>query len=98
MSEAIKYGFGSLAAASDDISSSARSVNAELEELNNMLTPMAQSWTGEAAENYWIHQRKWDAAAKELNEVLATIAGTVRQGSSRMEGINSAIARSWTGG
>ncbi|SER66271.1 WXG100 family type VII secretion target [Corynebacterium cystitidis] len=97
MSETIKYGFNNLAAASEDIASSARNVAAELDELKNVLAPMAESWVGEAADSYWIHQKKWDDAAHELNEILNTIADNVRQGSLRMEGINSAIARSWSG-
>ncbi|WP_018297728.1 WXG100 family type VII secretion target [Corynebacterium lubricantis] len=95
MTNSIQYGFGSLAGAADDLQASSARVGAELEELKNLLRPMAATWTGEASENYQMHQRKWDEAAAELNMILDSIAKTVSDGNMRMKGINDAAAASW---
>lgn len=97
MTHSIQYGFGSLAGVAEDLQSSAARVGAELEELKSLLQPMASTWSGEAAENYALHQRKWDDAAAELNMILDSIAKTVGEGNSRMKGINDAAAASWLG-
>lgn len=95
MSTPIMYGFGNLAAAAEDLQASAAAVSSELEELKNLLRPMADTWTGEASESYFIHQRKWDEAAAELNMILVSIAQTVDEGNARMKSINDAAAASW---
>lgn len=91
----IKYGFGTIAAAADDIHSTSGAINALLGDLKSRIAPMAATWEGESAEAYQESQRKWDQAADELNQVLDTIANTVNNGNDRMADINRRAAASW---
>lgn len=91
----IKYGFGSLADAASDIQNSSRNIGTQLDDLKSQLQPMVDSWEGEAAERYQEHQRKWDTAAGELNEILSTIGRAVDEGNDRMQAVNTAAANSW---
>nr|VDG62374.1 ESAT-6 [Streptococcus thermophilus] len=91
----IKYAFNSISNTSQDILQSSREINGRLEELKAQLRPMVDSWDGDAAEAYQLHQSKWDAAAEELNEILTTIGNTVENGNSRMKSVNTAAANSW---
>ncbi|EFK54951.1 WXG100 family type VII secretion target [Corynebacterium genitalium ATCC 33030] len=91
----IKYQFASISNTSQDILQSALTIDGQLEDLKARLRPMVDSWDGEAAEAYQIHQAKWDAAAEELNEILTVIGNTVENGNSRMKAVNTAAANSW---
>ncbi|WIM68139.1 WXG100 family type VII secretion target [Corynebacterium breve] len=97
MSAPIQYGFGKLNGLADDINASSTNVGTELNELKDLLRPIAETWTGDAAEAYQAHQDKWDSAATELNNILNTIGNAVRDGASRMQTINSNAADSWRG-
>lgn len=50
---------------------------------------------GESASAYQTAQKRWDAAAEELNQVLQTIARAVDNANSRMSQINTSAANSW---
>ncbi|WP_342319046.1 WXG100 family type VII secretion target [Corynebacterium mayonis] len=91
----IKYGFGQLSGAAQDMESAAANIAGQLNDLKAMLQPMVATWEGDAAEAYNVHQRKWDQAAEDLNTILRTIATTVEEGNSRMQAVNSAAAASW---
>ncbi|MDY5786420.1 MULTISPECIES: WXG100 family type VII secretion target [unclassified Corynebacterium] len=92
----IKYGFGQLAAAAEDMDASAAKISGQLADLKSMLQPMVSTWEGEAAQAYAAHQQKWDQAADELNTILRTIASTVEEGNARMKAVNAAAAASWS--
>lgn len=91
----IKYGFGQLTGAAQDMDASAAKIAGQLNDLKAMLQPMVSTWEGDAAEAYYAHQQKWDQAAEELNTILKTIAATVEEGNSRMQAVNAAAAASW---
>ncbi|SDS48092.1 WXG100 family type VII secretion target [Corynebacterium timonense] len=91
----IKYGFGQLSGAAQDMDASAAAIEAQLNDLKSLLQPLVTTWQGEAAEAYAAHQQKWDQAAEELNTILRTIAATVEEGNSRMQAVNAAAAASW---
>lgn len=91
----IKYGFGTIAAAADDIQSTSASINALLGDLKARIAPMVATWEGESSESYQESQKKWDQAADELNQILDTIARTVTAGNDRMADINRRAAASW---
>ncbi|WKD56905.1 6 kDa early secretory antigenic target [Corynebacterium capitovis DSM 44611] len=91
----IKYGFGQLSGAAQDMDASAARIAHQLEELKSLLQPMVATWEGDAAEAYYAHQQKWDQAAEELNTILTTIATTVEEGNNRMQAVNAAAAASW---
>lgn len=91
----IKYEFGQLAGAAEDLRTSVAQINRMLDELKGGLQPMVATWTGEAAEAYSAHQQKWDAAANDLNTILNNVATAVDGGNSRMQQVNNAAAQSW---
>lgn len=91
----IKYEFGQLAGAAEDLRGSAAQINRMLEELKSGLAPMVSTWTGDAAEAYQVHQQKWDAAAEDLNTILRNVAEAVDGGNTRMQQVNNAAAQSW---
>lgn len=95
MSE-IKVSFGELAAAQQSVTGTSQRMTATLEDLKRFLAPMTASWTGQAAADYQVKQRQWDAAAADLTAVLAQIGvalGTANEGYQQVEQAN---ARRWT--
>lgn len=91
----IHYSFGDIAAASADITQTSARINGLLDELKSQLAPMVSTWTGESASAYQTAQQQWDAAAADLNQVLATIARAVADSNDSMSDINRSAAASW---
>lgn len=95
MTSAIKYEFGAIAAASQDINSTSARTNGLLADLKSVIVPMTSTWEGDSSAAYQEAQAKWDNASEELNVVLATIASTVGEGNDRMADVNRRAAASW---
>lgn len=91
----IKYQFSAIEGAAADISATSGRINQLLADLAAQIKPMVSTWEGEAASAYQAAQDKWDRAAEELNQVLATISRTVSQGNERMSDVNRRAAASW---
>ncbi|AGP31513.1 WXG100 family type VII secretion target [Corynebacterium terpenotabidum] len=51
--------------------------------------------TRDSASAYQDAQRRWDAAAEELNIVLQSVARAVDDANARMSQINTSAANSW---
>lgn len=96
MSDSISYQFGSIDAAAGDIHSTSGRITGLLDDLKSTIQPMVSTWEGDSASAYQQAQAKWDHAALELNQILATIARTVQDGNSRMSEINQRAAASWS--
>lgn len=94
-SDLIHYTFGDIAAASADIHATSARINGLLDDLKAEIAPMVSTWEGESAIAYQQAQKQWDAAAAELNSVLARIARAVQEGNDRMGDVNRAAAQSW---
>lgn len=77
MPDGIKVTFGGLEAAAGNITTQSQKVQSSLDDLKAYLAPLVSSWTGLAAENYNAHQKKWDTAAADLQQVLAAIGTAV---------------------
>lgn len=95
MDSAIKYHFGAIAAASDDIAATSGRINSLLDSLKQVIAPMAATWEGDSAAAYQQAQAQWDASAAELNEVLASISRAVAEGNDFMGDMNRRAAASW---
>lgn len=91
----IKYSFVSLSGAAEDIETSSRTIQGQLEDLKAQIKPMVSTWEGDSAVSYQQHQAKWDAAAAELAVILSTIGRAVEEGNQRMKAVNTAAANSW---
>ncbi len=92
---AIKYEFGAISTAAQDINSTSARINGLLGDLKSVIAPMTATWEGDSAAAYAEAQAKWDRASEELNTVLATIASTVGDGNDRMADVNRRAAASW---
>lgn len=91
----IQYDFGLIAQASADIQATNRNINGMLDQLKSDIAPMTAEWEGTSASAYQDAQRRWDAAAAELNTVLQSISRAVDDANSRMSQINTNAANSW---
>lgn len=91
-----QYNFAHIAQASADIQATNRNINSMLDQLKADITPMTAEWEGSSASAYQTAQRRWDAAAAELNTVLQSISRAVGDANSRMSQINTSAANSWS--
>jgi 6 kDa early secretory antigenic target len=78
MVQQMVVGFAALQNAERDINKCADNMRGRLDDLAAYLTPLTQSWTGEAAEAYQALMQQWHSAANDLTEALGKIAGIVR--------------------
>lgn len=79
MNAEIRVSFAGLQAASANITSQANKVQGSLDDLKARLAPLVAGWEGGAAEAYNVHQRQWDTAAADLQQVLAAIGTAVQR-------------------
>lgn len=93
--DTIRYQFGAISQAAEDIRATAAKINGNLEQLKAQISPMTAAWEGESSTAYQEAQRKWDTAAQEINTILHTISATVAEGNQRMSEINRRAAASW---
>ncbi|MBO0878555.1 MAG: WXG100 family type VII secretion target [Pseudonocardia sp.] len=87
--------FGEIAAAQQNVASTAQRLNAQLDELKRFLAPMVATWTGQAAEDYQVKQRQWDTAATDLNQVLAQIGVALGHANEGYQQVERANASRW---
>jgi WXG100 family type VII secretion target len=87
--------FGEIAAAQQNVASTAQRLNAQLDDLKRYLAPMVASWTGLAADDYRAKQRQWDTAATDLNQVLAQIGVALGQANEGYQQVERANASRW---
>ena len=88
--------FGEIAAAQQNVTSTAQRMNAQLDDLKRYLAPLVATWTGQAAEDYQVKQRQWDTAAAGLNAVLARIGVALGQANEGYQQVERANASRWT--
>jgi WXG100 family type VII secretion target len=94
MSE-IKVTFGEMAAAQQNVASTAQRMNAQLEDLRRSLAPMVATWTGQAAEDYQVKQRQWDTSAADLNQVLTQIGVVLGHANEGYQQVEQSNASRW---
>jgi early secretory antigenic target protein ESAT-6 len=95
--DGIKVTFGGLEAAAGNIKTQANHVEQSLGDLKSFLQPLVASWTGNAAQEYQEHQRKWDQAAADLHQVLAAIGIAVNDAASAYRQGEQANSARWGG-
>jgi ESAT-6 family protein len=94
--DTIKVSFGGLAQGAADIGRSANMIEQHLADLKRDLSKLTADWTGTASTEYQDHQRKWDEAAADLKQVLASIGTAVaRAGDDYADGERQNASR-WT--
>ena len=75
----LKVTFAEIQNASSTINSSATQVQSQLDDLRQEVTKTLAGYQGSAREAYEAAQAKWDAAAADLQAVLAAIGTAVGQ-------------------
>lgn len=91
----IKVSFGQLEAAAGNISTQAAKIQGSLDDLKQYLAPLVAGWQGQASEEYNVHQRAWDSAATDLQQVLASIGTAVQNAAQDYREGESTNARRW---
>ncbi|HEY2207391.1 MAG TPA: WXG100 family type VII secretion target [Pseudonocardia sp.] len=94
MSE-IMVTFGELASAQQSVAGTVQRMNSQLDELKRQLAPLVTGWTGEAATDYRVRQRQWDASAADLNQVLARIGVALGHANEGYQQVERANASRW---
>jgi early secretory antigenic target protein ESAT-6 len=87
--------FAELANAAQTIQTTSSNLNQRLDDLKQQLTPIANSWTGSAAEGYQVQQHKWDQAQADLNQVLQAIGKAIEAAHDAYQSTETSNARAW---
>ena len=78
MAEKMLVTFAALQDAEKDIRTCVGNVRGRLDDLAGYLTPLTETWQGDAKEAYQARMRQWRSAAQDLTDALEKIAGIVR--------------------
>jgi WXG100 family type VII secretion target len=73
----ISVDFGAVQAAAGDIDSSARQVDARLDDLHRQIENLQTIWEGSASEGFQATKRTWETSAKDMQQTLAQIGSAV---------------------
>lgn len=92
MNDQIGADFGSLDRTQGHLVTTVGQVNGALDELRGFLKPLVASWEGEASASYQVLQKKWDAAAADLNSVLQRIGAALAETNSDFRATEKANA------
>jgi WXG100 family type VII secretion target len=95
MSE-IHVQFESLATGQQGIRNNYAKLTATLEQLEQSLQPMINSWSGAAQESYLNCKKQWDDASVALSQVLNNISQAVGQAHENYQGAENAARSNWS--
>ncbi|NHD16640.1 MULTISPECIES: WXG100 family type VII secretion target [Actinopolyspora] len=73
----IQVNFGQLSAGAESLNQAATKIQSELDELEQMLKPLIETWDGAAKEQYYEAQRKWTESAQNMREIAAKMGMAV---------------------
>ncbi|GGU63437.1 WXG100 family type VII secretion target [Lentzea flava] len=91
----IKVTFGELVNASSQITSSAKQVEQQLNDLQNEVKRVLATWEGASSGAYNEAQDKWNTAAADLQSVLASIGSATMAAAEAYKQAEDANARRW---
>ncbi|HEY1134064.1 MAG TPA: WXG100 family type VII secretion target [Nocardioides sp.] len=74
----IRVNHGSLEAASQDLVSTARGIEARLDQLESELSPLRSEWEGQAQQAYLTAKAQWDTAIAEMIALLESTGNAVQ--------------------
>jgi 6 kDa early secretory antigenic target len=92
----INVRFDSLLQGQAGIAQTYSRLTSTLEELEQRLNPMIQTWTGQAQESYLQCKKQWDEAAANLATVLNTIGQAVGTAHENYRAAENAARSNWT--
>jgi 6 kDa early secretory antigenic target len=93
---AMRVNFGAMDSGASQIDGSARSINQQLDDLKRFLQPLVATWTGEASQAYQAKQAQWDAAAADLNRILAQVGSAVHAANLDYQSTERTNTQAWS--
>jgi 6 kDa early secretory antigenic target len=94
-SSVIKYDFGAIGTAQQDIASTAERLVEIQRNVQQLMQELKGSWTGEASETWRSYQQAWDNIFGSINLILAALGGAVGQALANAESAEAANASMW---
>ncbi|MEU0884517.1 WXG100 family type VII secretion target [Lentzea sp. NPDC005914] len=95
MSSPIKITFGELMSTSQQITSGAKQVEQQLNDLQAEVKRVLGAWDGSSSAAYNEAQDKWNTAAADLQAVLASIGSATMQAAEAYKQAEEQNARRW---
>jgi early secretory antigenic target protein ESAT-6 len=91
----LKITFGELMSCSSQITSGAKQVEQQLNDLQAEVTKTLATWESSGSEAYKQAQDKWTQAATDLQAVLASIGSATMQAAEAYKAAEDANTRRW---
>jgi len=96
MNPILAYNFDEIdAVVRHDIHATSARLRAALEDLSRQIAPLQEAWTREAAAAYQVEQARWQQAAAQLNEILASLGNAVAHGAAEVADADRRAASAW---
>lgn len=97
MSGMLKVGHAALDDASAGLRSAAAGIETTLDDLARRIAGRAPEWTGQASDSFEEARRRWDAAMRDMKEVLHAIGLAVASANDQYRSAEAANARRFGG-
>lgn len=97
MSDVLKVGHAALDEAAAGLRSAAAGIEATLDDLARRLQARSPEWSGAAADAFGDARLRWDAAMRDMQEVLRAIGAAVAGANDRYRAVEAANARRFGG-
>ncbi|ACY96206.1 MULTISPECIES: WXG100 family type VII secretion target [Thermomonospora] len=97
MSDYTRANFGGLSEGEAQFSMTARALLDELTDLEGKLRAKLDRWDGDAQAAYWNYQKEWDAAAKDMQNVVAQLGVAIREAHDNYQAAERANTSIWAG-
>ncbi|WP_395108964.1 WXG100 family type VII secretion target [Actinomadura sp. SCN-SB] len=88
--------FGGLTEGEAQFSQAARALMDELNDLEGKLRTKLNQWEGSAQEAYWVFQKQWDAAAKDMQNVVAQLGLAIRDANENYQQAERSNSTIWS--
>ncbi|MFE2229118.1 WXG100 family type VII secretion target [Streptomyces kronopolitis] len=94
----LKVHFGTLAEATEDLDSIAKSLQEHLAELDQAVKRVSESWSGDSREAFGGYYQQWRSASRSLHQAVRALHKTVHTAHGNYSAARSANLRMWGGG
>jgi len=88
--------FATIAEASQNVNRTYSNLTQKLDDLRQMLQPITNDWTGDAAQQYQQKQQQWNQAQQDLGQVLQTISQVLDSTHDAYNQTESANRNAWS--
>jgi early secretory antigenic target protein ESAT-6 len=95
MDGAMKYTFGEITALGQQITQQSNTIEQHLTDLQSDINRLVQEWEGTANQDFMALKTKWEQAAQDLRQVMASIGTAVHQTSEDAQATENSNASRW---